>query len=138
MKQMWCMCVLTAMMITVSSCARKIAFTKSVVVPSANGQVKVKKDKNNNYDINVFVRDLTTPVNLVPPRKMYIVWSQTNQNGIINMGELSTSRSIVSRGFKAGLSTVSPYKPTRVFITAEDARTVSSPGTQVVLTTEDF
>lgn len=39
--------------ISLSSCARKIAFNNSTVVPSATGNVKVKKDQNNNYSIDV-------------------------------------------------------------------------------------
>jgi hypothetical protein len=138
MNKLTWLCALTFMIISVSSCSRKILFTKSVVVPSASGRVKMKKEKNGNYDLAISVRDLTSARNLVPPRETYVVWSQTKQNGIMNIGQLGTSRSFLSRGFKASLSTSSPYKPKRIFITGEDKPTVTSPGTQVVLTTEDF
>ena len=35
------------------SCAKKITFATSSVVPAAEGSVKVKKDKNNNYNIEL-------------------------------------------------------------------------------------
>jgi hypothetical protein len=129
---------LLALILFVCSCARKAMFTKSVVVPSASGQVKVKKDNNSNYSIRVSVRDLTVPENLVPPRNTYVVWSQTKKGKLINLGKINTSRSMLARGYKASLSAVSPARPQRIFITAEDRATVESPGTSVILTTEDF
>lgn len=132
------LCALTVMISSVSSCSRKIVFTKSVVVPSASGRVKIKKGKNGNYELSISVRDLTSAKNLVPPQETYVVWSQTKQNGIVNIGQLGTSRSFLARGFKASLFTKSPYKPTRIFITGEDRPAVTNPGGQLVLTTEDF
>jgi hypothetical protein len=113
-------------------------FTKSVVVPGASGWVKVKKDHNGNYNINLSVRDLPAPGKLVPPKEYYVVWNQTAKNGIMNIGQLNTSRSMWARGYKASLNTASSYKPRRIFISAEENKTVNSPGTQIVLTTEDF
>jgi hypothetical protein len=120
-----------------SSCARKAAFEKSVVVPSASGKVKVKKDDNDNYAISIDVRDLTTPEKLVPAKRAYLVWNEAS-NGVFNLGQLNTSRSFFSRGFTASLSTTSPNKPKRIFITAEDNTNTLSPGPQVILTTSKF
>lgn len=119
------------------SCARKAVFEKSVVVPSASGKVKVKKDDNNNYVIDVSVKDLTPPANLIPAKTVYLVWNEAN-NGLFNIGQLSTSRSFISRGYKASLTTSSPNKPKRVFITAEENANTLAPGPQVVLTTPSF
>ncbi len=119
------------------SCARKAVFEKSVVVPSASGKVKVKKDDNNNYVIEVSVKDLTPPGNLVPAKKAYLVWDEAS-NGLFNIGQLATSRSFISRGFRASLTTSSPNKPKRVFITAEEDANTLAPGSQVVLTTPSF
>ena len=44
-----CLTVLT-------SCAKKFAFEKSVVVPEAEGRVKMKRDANKNYLLEVDVR----------------------------------------------------------------------------------
>ena len=43
------------------SCATKYAFNTSTVVPAAEGLVKVKKDKNNNYSIALIVKRLAEP-----------------------------------------------------------------------------
>ena len=115
-----------------TSCTRKARFDQSVVVPSAHGRVKVKKDANNNYSINVYVRDLTVPERLVPAKKTYIVWNEAS-NGVFNIGQLVSSRSFLKRGFTAELNAVSPNNPRRVFVTAEDDANTLAPGPQVVL-----
>jgi len=138
MRRIGILCVLSIMILFFSSCARKMMFTKSVVVPSASGWVKVKKDHNGNYNLNISVRDLPAPEKLVPPRQYYIIWNQTGKNGIMNIGQLNTSRSMWARGYKASMNTSSVYKPRRIFISAEDNKTVNNPGTQIVLTTEDY
>jgi hypothetical protein len=137
-KQLTLFTAITAFTIlTFSSCSHKEAFTKSVIVPSASGAVKVKKDKNNNYSINVSVRDLSPPKNLTPSKDTYVIWNES-RNGVSNIGQLVSSRSFISRGFKASLTAVSPNKPKRIFITAEDNERTEYPSSQVVLTTEDF
>lgn len=119
------------------SCAKKEAFQSSVVVPSASGMVKVKKDGNNNYSIHVSVKDLTPPENLTPSKKTYVVWNE-GSGSLRNIGQLNTSRSILARGYKATLKAVSTSKPDRVFITAEDDPQTQFPSYQVVLTTGKF
>ncbi len=120
-----------------ASCSHKRAFEKSVVVPSANGRVKVKKDQNNNYSINVYIRDLTPPDNLIPAKKAYVVWNEAG-NGVFNIGQLATSRSFLKRGYTASLNATSSRKPKRIFITAEDDVNILAPGPQVVVTTSNF
>ena len=63
------------------SCASKFYFNQSSVVPAAEGMVKVKKDNNNNYSISVIVNHLAEPDRLQPPKKVYVVWMATNNNG---------------------------------------------------------
>ncbi len=129
--------VLLLSLFMITACARKAAFEKSVAVPSASGQVKVKKSSNSNYSIEVGVRDLTSPKNLVPPKQVYIVWIESD-NGVFNIGQIATSRSFFSRGYKASLNTKSPSKPDKVFITAEESANTLYPGSQIVLTTPQF
>ena len=128
---------LLSVVLILSSCAQRRSFEKSLAVPSASGKVKVKKDDNNNYSINIDIRDLTPPENLVPSKKAYLVWNEAD-NGIFNIGQLVTSRSFLKRGYSASLTAVSPNKPKRVFITAEDNNNTLYPGPQVVLTTSGF
>ena len=117
------------------SCARKMSFETSNVVPAAEGSVKVKKNKNKNYDINLSVIRLADPSRLDPPKKVYIVWMNTERNGTKEVGQLNTSSSLLSKTMKSSLKTSVPFQPTGFFITAEDDADMHSPSGQVVLKT---
>ena len=117
------------------SCARKMSFQTSSVVPSAEGSVKVKKDKNKNYNINLSTIRLAEPSRLDPPKSIYIVWMNTDQEGTKKVGQLKTSSSLLSKTLKSSLKTSVPYNPSGFFITAEDDADVQSPSGQVVLRT---
>ncbi len=121
-----------------SSCARKISFQTSSVVPSAEGTVKVKKDNNNNYSIDLNVIRLADPKRLEPSKSTYVVWIETAENGSKNIGSLNTSSSLLSKTLKSSLKTVSPFKPISLFITAENNADIQYPGSQVVLRTDRF
>ncbi len=120
------------------SCARKIAFSTSTVVPAAQGSVKVKKDNNNNYNIDLSVIRLADPKRLDPPKNTYVVWMETEQNGTKNIGRLNTSSGLFSKTLKSSLKTVTPFKPAGFFITAESNESIQYPGMQVVLRTGPF
>lgn len=121
-----------------SACAKKIVFQPSVKVPAATGKVKVKKDANNNYSIRMDIRNLADPGRLSPPAKVYVVWIMTKENGLKNIGQIKPSTGFLSGKVKASLEAVSPYKPTRVFITAERNTDILYPGNEEILSTRDF
>ena len=120
-----------------SGCATRAKFVSSPVVPAAQGQVKVKKDNNNNYRLSIDVENLAEPKQLPQPRNVYVVWADT-PNGVQNLGQLKVDKGFLSGKLKASLETLTPYKPSRVFITAEDVATVSYPGSYTVLNTNSF
>lgn len=121
-------------LLTISSCSRKFNFTESVIVPAAKGSVKFKKDKNENYAINLIVRDLAEPGRLIESRNTYVVWANTN-NGVKNLGQLKNASGLFSKKLKSELKTTTPFKPDGFFITAENKADITLPGGQVVLTT---
>lgn len=121
---------------SLQSCATKYAFSTSSVVPAAEGSVKVKNDKNNNYKVKLSVERLAEPKRLTPPREMYVVWMETEDNRRKNIGQLKTSSGLFSGKLKSSLNTVSSFKPTGFFITAEDDANIQHPNGQVVLTTK--
>jgi hypothetical protein len=123
---------------SLASCAKKISFQTSSVVPSAEGSVKIKKDNNNNYRIDLNVIRLADPKRLDPSKNTYVVWVETAENASKNIGSLNTSSSLLSKTLKSSLKTVSPFKPVSLFITAEDNADIQYPGSQVVLRTEHF
>ncbi len=126
------------MLFCFSSCARKISFQTSSVVPAARGTVKVKKDKNNNNEIKISLSDLADPSRLQPPKKTYVVWMETDNNNTKNIGQISSSTGFLSSKLSASFETVSSFNPVKIFITAEDDGNIQYPGTQVVLSTNNF
>jgi hypothetical protein len=58
---------------------------------------------------------------------------ETESHGTINIGNLR-----INRKNSGELRAVTPYKPIRVFITAEDRQDAITPSTQVVLNSEEF
>ena len=119
-----------------SSCAKKMSFSKSSVVPGAEGTVKVKTDKNNNYTVDLSVENLANPSDLTPARKAYVVWMETESNGTKNIGNIKSSSGLFSGKLKGSLKTVTPFKPIAFYITAEDDDTTTYPSGQEVLRTK--
>ena len=119
--------------VLISACSRKVVFPTSTVLPAADAVVKIDKNDNNNYEIDLRVENMAKPDRLDPPRKKYVVWMVSEKNGTINMGNLE-----ISKKLKGSLETASPYKPICFFITAEDKEIVDTPSTQVVLNSENF
>lgn len=120
----------TLVVFTINSCTKKAHFLKSSVVPAAEGEVKVKKDRNDNYVLKMEINNLAEIDRLQPPKKHYVVWMETDRGTTRNVGLItSTSR------LKVSFETVSTLRPTRIFITAEEDGNVQYPGSMVVLTT---
>jgi hypothetical protein len=123
-------------LLTLSSCARKFTFSESVIVPAAKGSVKFKKDKNDNYAVNLIVRDLAEPGRLVESRNTYVVWANTRNSGVKNLGQLKNASGLFSKKLKSELKTSTPFEPEGFFITAENKADITLPGGQVILTTK--
>lgn len=121
-----------------ASCSKKIAFYSSSAVPAAEGNVKVKKDNNNNYSLDIKVRHLAPSKNLTPPMEFYVVWIETESNGIKNVGQINSSGGLLSKTLKASLKTVTSFKPKSVFITAENNAAIQYPGSVQILKTSSF
>jgi hypothetical protein len=121
-----------------SSCSKKINFLTSSVVPAARGNVEVKTDKNKNYVIQINLLDLAEVQRLQPSKQTYVVWMVTDEDVTKNIGQIKSSTSMMSKQLKASFETVTPFKPVKIFITAEDDAIITYPGTQVVLSTDKF
>jgi hypothetical protein len=126
------------MVFSLSSCATKAHFLSSSVVPAAEGTVKVKKDKNHNYVIDVNVVNLAEPTKLQPPRNTYVVWMEGDNIEVKNMGQIKSSSSMMSKLLKGSFQTVSPNKPRKIFITAEDDPNIQFINNSNVVLTTDY
>jgi hypothetical protein len=123
--------------VLLAACAKKASFLPSTIVPAATGSVKVKEDRNNNYNIQLNVTNLAAPGRLSPAKDSYVVWVETEENRAQNMGRLRSKKGLFSKAWKGELETISTAKPVRVFITAETDANPQYPG-EIVLNTKLF
>lgn len=109
-------------MFLITSCASTTKFPVSSVTPAAVITAKVKKDKSNNSTIFVTAKNLASAERLSPPKKTYVVWIQTKDKGMINIGQL------VGKSNKSStLQTLTSFDPLEIIISAEDEGNVSYP-----------
>ncbi len=122
----------------VSARAQEVHFKASSVVPAAEGIVRISTNRDKGYNVDISILHLAGPGRLQPAAKTYIVWMDTEQNGLKNLGEMQSKDGFLSNTLKAPLNTTTPFKPTRIFITAEDVAAISNPQGEQVLTTRTF
>ena len=117
------------------SCARKLTFITSPIAPAAHGTVKIKKTSSGNYAVTVKTRNLAPANKLTPPRSTYVVWMETQDNPVRNIGMLKSKSGLFSKTLKGELEATATSRPTSFFITAEDYGNTQYPGNQVILRT---
>ncbi len=126
------------LLFSLNSCAKKVAFMTSSVVPAARGQVTVKKDNNKNYAIKIKINGLAEVNRLEPSKNAYVVWMENDESMVKNIGRINSNSKLLSSKLKASFETVTAIKPTKIFITAEDNSDTQYPGSQFVLETKRF
>lgn len=105
-----------------SSCTATTRFPVSTTVPAAEITAIRKKDKNNNYVVEITAKYLAEANRLQPPKNNYCVWIITNDGVTKNIGQLS-----VSNIKKTVLKALTPFEFKEIFITAEDRGDVAYP-----------
>lgn len=128
--------IITMMIFLLDSCSSEITFLPSTVVPAAQGYVKIKKDDNKNFVIQIHITDLAEVERIQPPKQTYVVWLVSNQATNENLGKIESSTGPLSSKLKADFETVSSFKPMKIFITAENDANTKIPGNQIVITTD--
>jgi hypothetical protein len=126
------------MLLTFTSCGKNIAFQNSSIVPAAEGKVSVKKDSNKNYSIGIKISNLAEVSRLQPSKNVYVVWMETEESLVKNIGQIKSDTGFMSSKLKASFETVTSFEPSKIFITAEDNADVQYPGMQLILTTNRF
>ena len=122
------------LVVTLVSCGKKITFMTSEIAPAARGNVDVKKDKNNNYRVELEISYLAEPDRLSPAKNTYVVWMVTDENDTpINLGQIVSSSKL-----NVKFETVTSSKPKRIFVTAENDASIQYPGNMLVLETDNF
>jgi hypothetical protein len=62
-----------------------------------------------------------------------VVWLENQEGRPKNLGQINSSHETFSKKLKATFETVSSFKPTKIYITAEDESDVNYPSTMIVL-----
>ena len=112
--------VITVFLMT--SCVTVAKFPVSDVAPAANIVAKIKKDKQNNFEIAIITNYLSSAERLSPPKKIYVIWIKTKENGLSNAGQLK-----IENGQKNTLKTLTSFEPLEILITAENEGNVTFP-----------
>ena len=114
--------LLSVLILVMASCATVVKFPVSSVAPAADIKANIKNDKQKNYVIEVTANYLASAERLSPPKKLYIVWMVTAENGVSNIGQM-----INENAQKMKLETLTSFDPKEIFITAENEGTVTFP-----------
>jgi len=114
--------LLSVLILLMTTCATVVKFPVSSVEPAADITAKIKNDKQKNFVIEVTANYLASAERLSPPKKMYIVWIVTKENGISNIGQMKNDNAQ-----KMKLQTLSAFEPQEIFITAENEGTTTFP-----------
>ena len=94
---------ITGLYILLSSCSQKIYFEQSSTNPAARGEVKIKKDKNKNYSVDISTLHLAEPKRMQPPGHTYVVWMETGQGNAKNIGQIQSTTGFLSKALKGSL-----------------------------------
>lgn len=125
-------------MLLFSSCSKRISFPPSAVVPGVEPQAKVKKTDDGDYRISLDVNHLVRPEQLSPPKNHYVVWINTEDQGLKNIGELKNRSGMFANTRRASFERTIGFKPTQIFVTSENSTDVQFPGDQTVFRSETF
>ena len=113
---------LLALVVILSSCAMVTKFPVSIVTPAADIVVSRQHDQNGNVKIKVVARNLASVERLSPPQTVYVVWVVSENDGIRNIGQLKNKNAKT-----AEIDTLTPFKFTEIFITAESQANMTYP-----------
>lgn len=119
------------LMAGVIGCAREVRLPPSAELPAAMGEARVSKDENGNTKLKLEVKHFAPPQRLQPPRSVYVVWAETHDQQMHNLGQLK-----INDKLKGKLETTTPFRIFQLVITAEDNPLVRQPSEQVVLRTK--
>jgi hypothetical protein len=126
------------MMLPLHSSAQRFNFEPSSVVPAATGHVKITKDRNQNFNLQIELVNLADVGLLQTGMNTYVVWMLANQDSAKNIGQLKSGKNLFSKKSKASFETISVDKPRRIFITAESDGKIDKPKGVVVISTGNF
>ena len=97
-------------------------------VPSAEGKVKIKQEKDGNTKVKVEVSHLAQPSAVFDQTSTYVVWLKPESGTAQNVGVLSLNKDL-----KGSLETQTAFKDFQVIVTAEKDANVTAPSGRSVM-----
>jgi hypothetical protein len=82
-------------------------------LPAARGDVKITKDDNKNYLVEIKVENLAEVSRLSSSKEAYVVWMETEDSEVKNIGLIKVI--LLSSKLKASFETVTPLKPKNIY-----------------------
>lgn len=120
--------VATFVAVPLTAAAQHLVMAPSTVIPSAEIKLDLGKDKNGNTTVDLKAQHLAQPANLTPPKSVYVVWVQSDDQAPERKGQL-----VVNKDLSGELKFITPDQHFQLFITAEDNANAASPqGTEVI------
>jgi hypothetical protein len=131
MRTLYAVLLASTLLCTLAFAAKKYPMTAASVVPGAQAEVEISKDKNGNTRLKMTVQHLANLENLTPRASAYVVWLRERGGDAENQGQLKMDKNL-----KATFESVTPFKSFEVFVTAEqDARGKGPNGPEVLKAT---
>ena len=131
MRTLYAVFLASTLLCTPAFAAKKYPMTAASMVPGAQAEVEISKDKNGNTRLKMTVQHLANLENLTPRASAYVVWLRERGGDAENQGQLKMDKKL-----KATFETVTPFKSFEVFVTAEqDARGKGPDGPEVLKAT---
>jgi hypothetical protein len=134
----WMAVMVVTLGLILNACSNKMEFTTSPLAPAARGDVNIKKDRNDNYSIDVSIRNLAEIERIQGENTTYVVWIVTEGDEPKNIGQIQSATRGISNKLKASFQSVSTKRPLKVFVTAEKDGAIAMPGPIVVLSTDSI
>jgi hypothetical protein len=98
----------------------------------------VNKTSEDEYRVRLEVSGMALPERLTPAKKHYVVWIETEGQGTRNIGELRNNRGMMANRSRASFESTTRFKPTQIFVTAENSTNLQWPGDHVIFRSNVF
>ncbi|MBK8806770.1 MAG: hypothetical protein IPO21_09040 [Bacteroidales bacterium] len=108
--------------VLMTSCSTTANFPISEVTPAADITASYEKQGASDYLVTITANNLADSERLNPPKKYYIIWAVSSAGDIKNVGRFDQENARIST-YQASF----PFKPTEIFITAEDKDDLRKP-----------
>ena len=111
-----------------TSCAKQVRFQALPLLPGGSASVKVNLTFDRNNQLEVKLSNVPEPSSVKPESTRYVLWAATpDRQHVSNLGQLR-----LDQDRNAQITTLTPLRSFVLFVTAEPAGDVMTPGPHTV------